>query len=146
MQLGSGLPRCGGILILAYGIFHGRYALPRDIFLTRPSRSHLHGHDLKLSHRSFYLARRKVAFLCELWSPGTKLHLSSSICLQWRSSRTDWMSAGRPSLVWMTLDNCLPFLHGSAPFVHLRPMYFGFDFGCSITVFESSFIFECRCI
>ncbi len=34
---------------------------------------------------------------------------SSLIGLQWKSSRTDWMFAGRPSSTWMTLYNRLPF-------------------------------------
>ncbi len=51
-------------LILAYGIFYGRYDLPHDIFFTQPSFSHLRGHDLKLRHRSFHLARRKAALFC----------------------------------------------------------------------------------
>ncbi len=53
-------------LILAYGIFHGRYDLPHDIFFTLPSCSHLRGHDLKLSHRSFNLVRRKAAFSVQI--------------------------------------------------------------------------------
>ncbi len=58
-------------LILAYGIFHGRYDIPHDLFFTLPSGSHLRGHDLKLRHRSFHLARRKAAFsvrIVETWN------------------------------------------------------------------------------
>ncbi len=49
-------------LILAHGIFHGGYDLPQDIFFTLPSSSEFRGHDLKLLHHSFHLARRKAAF------------------------------------------------------------------------------------
>ncbi len=33
-------------VILAYGIFNGRYDLPQDLFFTLPSCSHLRGHAL----------------------------------------------------------------------------------------------------
>ncbi len=42
---------------LAYGIFHGRYDLQQDILFTLPSCSNLRGHDLKLRHHFFHLAR-----------------------------------------------------------------------------------------
>ncbi len=54
----------------------GRWAdriLPHDIFFTLPSCSHLRGHDLKLSHRAFHLARRKAAFSVEIVGPWNKL-------------------------------------------------------------------------
>ncbi len=51
--------------IPAFGIFHGRYDLPKDLFFTLTSCSHLRGHDLKLRHRFFRLTRIKTAFLCE---------------------------------------------------------------------------------
>ncbi len=38
------------------------------------------------------------------------------------------MPVGGPSSVRINLNNCLPFLHGSVPFVHLLPIYFDFDF------------------
>ncbi len=60
-------------LILAFGIFHGSYDLPHDIFFTLPSCSHLRGHDLKLRHRSFHLARRKAAFSVWIVEPWNKL-------------------------------------------------------------------------
>ncbi len=60
-------------LILAYGIFHGRYDLPQDLFFTLPSCSHLRGHDLKLRHRSFHLARRNAAFSVQIVEPWNKL-------------------------------------------------------------------------
>ncbi len=60
-------------LILAYGIFHGGYDLLQDLFFTLPSCSHLRGHDLKLRHRSLYLARRKAAFSVRTVEPWNKL-------------------------------------------------------------------------
>ncbi len=60
-------------LIPAYGIFHGRYDIPHDIFFILPSGSHLRGHDLRLRHRSFHLARRKAAFSVRIVEPWNKL-------------------------------------------------------------------------
>ncbi len=60
-------------LILAYGIFHGRYDLLHDLFFTLPSCSHLRGHDLKLRHRFFHLARRKAAFYVRIVEPWNNL-------------------------------------------------------------------------
>ncbi len=54
----------------AHGIFHGRYDLPQDIFFILPCCSHLRGHNLKLRHRSFHLARWKAAIsvsIVESW-------------------------------------------------------------------------------
>ncbi len=62
-------------LILTYGIFHGRYNLPQDLFFTLTSCSHLRGHDLKLRHRSLHLARRKAAFSVRVVEPWNKLPL-----------------------------------------------------------------------
>ncbi len=59
-------------LILAYGIFHGRYDLPQDLFFTLPTCSHLRGHDLKLRHRSFHLARQKAASSVRIVKPWNK--------------------------------------------------------------------------
>ncbi len=43
--------------------FHGRYELPRDSFVTRPSCSHRRGHDPKLNQLSLHVARRRAVFL-----------------------------------------------------------------------------------
>ncbi len=59
-------------LILVHGIFHGRYDLPHDLFVTLPSCTHLRGHDLKLRHRSFNLARKKVAVVVRIVEPWNK--------------------------------------------------------------------------
>ncbi len=67
--------RRGADLVLAYGIFHGRYDLPQDIFFTLPYCSHIRGHDLKLRPRSFHLARRKVAFSVQIVDPWNNLPL-----------------------------------------------------------------------
>ncbi len=40
---------------------------------TLPSCSHLRGHDLKLRHRSFHLARRKAAFSVRIVEPWNEL-------------------------------------------------------------------------
>ncbi len=99
-------------LFLAYGIFHGRYDLPQELFFSLPSCSHLHGQDLKLRHRSFNLARRKAALSVRIVEPWNKLpwyHPLSLIRLQCWSSRTDLMLVGRPSSVRMNLNNCLTF-------------------------------------
>ncbi len=49
-------------LILAYGIFHSRYDLPRDIFFTRPFCSHFCGRDMKLRHCFFSSGSSKSDF------------------------------------------------------------------------------------
>ncbi len=46
---------------------------PQDIFFTLPSCSRLCGHDLKLRHRSFYLACRKAVFSARIVEPWNKL-------------------------------------------------------------------------
>ncbi len=60
-------------LILAHGIFHGKYDLQQNLFFTLPSCSHLRGHDLKLRHRSFNLARQIAAFSVRIVEPWSKL-------------------------------------------------------------------------
>ncbi len=60
-------------LILAYGIFHGRYDLLQDMFFTLPSCSHLCRQDSKLHHRSFHLARQKAAYSVRIVEPWNKL-------------------------------------------------------------------------
>ncbi len=59
--------------IPAYLISHGRYDLQQDVFFTLQSFSHLRGHDLKLRHRPFHLACRKVTFSVRIVEPWNKL-------------------------------------------------------------------------
>ncbi len=60
-------------LIRAYGIFHGRYELPKDILFTLPSFFHLRGHDLKLRHHLFHLACQIAAFSVRIVEPWNNL-------------------------------------------------------------------------
>ncbi len=98
--------------MLACGISHDRYDLPRDLFFTLSYCSHLRGHGLKMRHRSLHHACLKAAFSVRNVERHTFRYL------QWRPSRIDWVRAGRPYLVWMTLNSHLPFEHDSAPFAH----------------------------